>query len=139
MLDCSVTAAWCFEDQTDSVSDAALEHLHTGQGYVPALWPFETVNIVAVAERRTRLPKQRAARFLTLLERLPIHIDSAPSLRAARNILALARSHGLSAYDASYLELALRAGLQLATRDRALLRAAEAAGVVIFPSDTAAT
>ncbi len=85
-----------------------------------------------MAERRGRLSASESDRLLTLLEVLQIEMDDLGSRAAARAALPLARRHRLTAYDAAYLELAIRKGFPLATRDRDPLKACRAAGVALF-------
>ena len=85
-----------------------------------------------MGERRKRLDEARSQRFIVLLEALPIVIDHENSSRAFGDIMHLARAHQLSAYDAAYLELAIRRGLPLACLDGKLKTAAAAAGIVLF-------
>lgn len=129
VLDCSVAMAWCFEDEADSYADSVLGALETGNAVAPSIWPLEVANVLAVAERKDRLSEAETARFLELLHLLPIEIDPHTHARATGPILALARRRGLSSYDAAYLDLAMREGLPLASRDKALVAAAEASGV----------
>ena len=84
-----------------------------------------------MGERRKRLDEARSRRFFVLLEALPIVVDDETSSRAFSDVVHLARAHQLSAYDAAYLELAIRRGLPLACID-GKLRTAAAAGVVLF-------
>ena len=89
--------------------------------------------MLIVAERRRRLRRSDSARFLELVGALPIEVDTAtpdPS-----HLIAVAREHGLSAFDAAYLALAMREGIPLATRDRALGKAARRCGVSLFAAD----
>jgi predicted nucleic acid-binding protein len=130
VLDCSVTMAWCFEDETDRYSDGVLGSLSGGAAVVPPLWPLEVANVLIVSERRGRLTSEDARRFLEHLARLPITMD--PAVPEAGELLALARAHRLSAYDAAYLHLAVRSRLPIATRDRTLRAAARAARVGSF-------
>src|SRR5262249_3949741 len=102
------------------------------QGTVPALWPLEVANGLLVGEQRGRISEAKIAQFLMLLQSLPIHVESETALRACRETLHLARTHKLSVYDASYLELAVRRGLLLASLDETLKAAAAAAGVQEF-------
>lgn len=132
VLDCSVTMAWAFEDESDGYSDAALEALASTRALVPSLWPLEVANVLALAERRKRLRPADTARFVALFAALPIVVEETPFDRATSTILDLARDHKLSTYDAAYLELAMRSGARLATRDRALAKAARTAGVDRF-------
>jgi predicted nucleic acid-binding protein len=96
---------------------------------VPALWWFEVRNILIVNERRGRLAHADTAAFLRGLSRLGIVTDRAPEETA---VLTLARKHRLTVYDASYLELAQRETLPLATLDKGLLAAAKAAGTALL-------
>ncbi len=81
------------------------------------------------AERRGRINAAQQAEFLERLRQLPIHIEHRPAVWLGQQILPLARSYRLTAYDAAYLELAAREGLPLATNDAALKAAARSAGV----------
>ncbi len=131
MLDASVALAWAFEDEADEYADEALEVLSGGGAVVPGLWGYEVVNALAMGERRERILPAETARFLTLLQDLPIEFE-ALTFGELTGLASLAREHGLSAYDAAYLDVAIRRGLPLATRDRRLGEAARRSGVVIF-------
>ncbi len=133
VVDCSVTMAWCFENQADPYTLGVLDRLRASEGSVPSLWAFEVANSLAVGERRSKLTKAETDRFLTILAALPIIIDEQTHHRALDRSLSLAREQNLSAYDAAYLELAMREGLPLATRDGQLKRAARAVGVLLVP------
>jgi len=122
---------WCFEDEVRPYTDAILEQLATEEALVPALWPLEVANALLAAERKRRLAKAQSLRFVELLQTLPIVIDVSTSARAMESILSLAREQQLSAYDAAYLELAMREGLPLATAGNALKRAAKRCGIVV--------
>ncbi len=133
VLDCSLTMAWCFADEADAVADAALDRLSEDVALAPSIWLLEVTNVLLVAERRGRINSADAARFLDLLSALPITIDETTRERAWGPIAGLGREHGLSSYDAAYLELAMREGVPLASRDAALRSAAEASGVPVMP------
>jgi predicted nucleic acid-binding protein len=126
VLDASVAVAWCFDDEGTPAAWALLDRLDTAQGYVPALWALEIGNILLGAERRRRITQARAVLFLGILGDLDIRVDPDLPGRALRDVLPLARERGLTTYDATYLELAMRLGLPLATKDAALIRAAKA-------------
>jgi len=134
ILDSSVALAWCFRDEATAASDALLESLPTGRAIVPSLWLVEVANVLVVGERRGRLDPARSAAFLEMIAALPIEIDPSSADRRPAPLMALARAHRLTAYDAAYLDLALRRNLPLATRDTALARAAEAAGAALLPA-----
>lgn len=129
VLDNSVVMAWYFEDEANDFTTAILQHLSAGEALVPSIWPLEAANVLLVGERRGRSSEARTCRFIALLDALPIRVDAATSQQAFSGILTLAREMGLSTYDAAYLELAMRAGVPLATQDRALKVAAEKCGV----------
>jgi len=129
VVDCSVVMSWCFEDEADEYSDAVLELLAGAEALVPAIWPLEVANVLLVAERRQRLTEADSAQFLKLLGELPISIDHESSDRALSDIFFLGRQQGLSSYDAAYLELAMREGAELATRDEKLKKASKKCGV----------
>jgi len=132
VLDASVTMAWLFEDHGDPACLALLDLLAEHRAHVPTLWALEVSNVLLGAERRGRMLSAETERFLRLLGGLPILLDPETPLRAGGRTLVLARAHGLSAYDAAYLELALRRGLPLATRDSALAEAAATEGVQVW-------
>lgn len=100
---------------------------------MPGLFQLEIGNILLQAERKGRLRPSDVAIRLALLGELPIATDPETAGRAWRDVIALARSHALTTYDAAYLELALRKGAGLATRDKALAAAAKALGVAVSP------
>lgn len=133
VLDCSLTMSWCFEDETSPYSERVLEALIEQEALVPPLWPLEVSNVLAIAERKNRLLPAQSLRFIELLQSLPISIEL--ETRPIVEILALARELRLSAYDASYLDLALRTGLPLATLDKGLLAAAARFGVARFGAE----
>lgn len=130
VIDASVAMAWCFEDEVTDATEAVLDRLRTERAIVPAVWPLEVANVLLVAERRGRISEAQINRFLRLIGQLPITVDDAGSDLAG--VVALGRAHGLSSYDASYLLLAERAGLPLATLDARLGGAATQAGVPLL-------
>ncbi len=122
VLDASIVHDWAF-DELHPTANAARERLRTESAVAPSLWWFEVRNGLVMAERRGRVTEQQTARFLREILRLAITLDSSPN---ETSVLALARRHRLTVYDAAYLELAVRASLPLATLDAALARAARA-------------
>jgi predicted nucleic acid-binding protein len=124
--------SWCFEDEADDYSDRILDALNNGTAHVPGLWLMETANVLAVAERRRRLTEADSSNFVELLKSLPITVDEEASPQAILTLLAHCRAYGLTAYDAAYLELAMRQGIPLATRDKELRAACKKSGVPAF-------
>ena len=138
VIDCSMAMAWYFKDEAIPYTNAVRASLATGRAVVPALWPLEVANVLIMGERRKRSNQAKATKWLRYLMALPITVDGEAPIRAFDTILALARSHKLTSYDASYLELAARRGLPLATLDTDLKKAARAVGVSMYapPPDT---
>jgi predicted nucleic acid-binding protein len=133
VLDCSIAVAWLFDDEAAPETDALLEQMKDSGALVPTLWRLELGNVLARAERRKRITATQIAAAIDLMDRLPIVTDTETDDRAFREILTLARTVGLTTYDAAYLELATRRGVQLATRDKTLIRAAHRLQVETLP------
>ncbi len=132
VLDASVTLAWAFREELNTYTRGVLKRLQQSQAWVPSLWPLEVANALLVAERRGRLNRGEMQRFLTFLQELPIAVEPLLRSRAFGDLIPLAREQGLSVYDATYLDLAMRLALPLATQDGALRAAASRVGVAIF-------
>ncbi len=129
VVDCSVALAWALPDEASNRATRLLERLAPGDElWVPALWWYELANGLTVAERRRRVAAADVTRLGELYGSLPIRTDADHSVALAARLIAIAHAHGLSGYDAAYLELALRRKLPLATADERLARAARAAG-----------
>lgn len=129
VLDASVAVAWCFEDEATPDADRVLRTLESDTAFVPSIWPLEVANALCVAERRKRLQASDIARFSELVCALPITVESSQLERVLGPVLTVARVHGLSCYDAAYIELAMREGLPLATLDERLRTSAKRSGV----------
>jgi predicted nucleic acid-binding protein len=130
VFDTSITMAWCFEDERTDETDALLDRLASGSAaLVPQVWPLEVANVLTQAARKGRVKPAKSRQFLAMLESAAITVDLLPIASVFNEILQLAGEHHLTSYDASYLELAMRTGLPIATLDKALRRAANRAGV----------
>ena len=132
ILDCSIVMAWFFEDQADTFTEGVLDEVAADGASVPSIWPLEVANALLVGERRNKASIAESSRFLSQLSSLRITVDEEAPRRALEQILELGRNQRLSAYDAAYLELAMREGLPLATRDESLRKAARAVGVELL-------
>ena len=126
VVDASIVMAWLFDDEEEPRADEILELLVEDGAIVPHLWHLETRNTLLVAERSGRLSNEEVEERLDALMGLPIRTNQEPNFQSAFD---LAKAHGLSFYDALYLELAMREDADLATLDHALNRAAAAEGV----------
>lgn len=136
VVDNSVSMRWFFGDgkpQELAYATEALDAMRDGSALVPVTWGLEVANVIARAEAKGLVTEARSETFLGMLEEVDIEVDEATFSRALSDTLQLARRYRLSAYDASYLELALREGIPLATLDEDLQKAAKKAGVKRFP------
>jgi predicted nucleic acid-binding protein len=131
VIDSSAALSWCFEDEASPASDAFFERVRDQGAVVPGLWHLEVANVLLQAEKRGRITAADIAMRLELIAQLPIATDNETTARAWHEILGLARTEGLTTYDATYLELAIRRGLPLQTKDEALIAAAKRIGVAI--------
>jgi predicted nucleic acid-binding protein len=131
VIDSSAALSWCFEDEASAESDAVFERVRDQGAVVPGLWHLEVANVLLQAEKHGRIATGDVAMRLELIAQLPITTDNETTARAWREILVLARAEGLTTYDATYLELAIRRGLPLQTKDEALISAAKRSGVTV--------
>ena len=139
VLDASVTLAWLLRDantRTEAYAFDVLELIRAPETQisVPATWALEVANVVARSEAKGHVTEAESEAFLELLRSAAITVDPATAAYALSDTVQLARRYRLSAYDASYLELALRTGLPLATLDEDLAKAAGKAGVKRVPT-----
>ena len=132
VLDGSAALAWCFADETTPAVDAVMDQVAEAGAVVPAIWRLEVANGLQAGLRRGRLDAKRRNAMLAALADLPIGADPETDRHAWTATLRLADRHVLTLYDASYLELALRLGLPMATLDKALRSAADTAGVPLL-------
>lgn len=131
-LDASATAAWLLPDEASAATDALYHEAVAvgGRFQAPALWMWESGNLLRTARRRGRLTPAQLDRSIGLLHLARVRLEAAPDEQRVRATLALASDHDLTFYDASYLEQALRSSARLATLDAALARAAVDLGVL---------
>lgn len=133
VLDCSTTMAWCFEDETNTYTEMVLGSLLKGyEARVPPLWKLEVTNVLLMAIKKNRINSLIAHNFKNTLTQLPIKIDDDANNRIFDTVYELGKELNLTAYDAAYLELALRESIPIATQDTALIRAAKQQKISIF-------
>lgn len=130
VADASVGVSWAVPSQGSDRANDLLDQIISGTPFVvPALWPFEVGNALLTLQRRGKIDPAHCTRARTALQHLNPLIDDEGQRRALAVVWQLADDHGLSLYDAAYLELAQRKGLALASRDAGLNRAAKRCGV----------
>lgn len=132
VVDCSIAMAWLFHDEATPKTAALLNRLAAETALVPAWWFIEITNVLALAERKGRITPAQSGAFIADVGKLGIERDDEAPDRAFTHLLALCRSHGLTSYDAIYLDLAVRRNLPLATLDRDLSKTAEKLGVSLL-------
>jgi predicted nucleic acid-binding protein len=131
VVDASVALAWWFVDERTPRSEQLAARAAADRPVVPAIWPLEMANALLMAVRRGRVEMSAAQQRVAELTQVGLPIDNA-GVAHLPEVLRIAQRHGLSAYDASYLELAMRLGAALATNDTALHAAARAEGVALL-------
>ena len=131
----SVTMRWFFGDgkpQELAYAGKVLDAMKQDNALVPVTWGLEVANVIARAEAKGLVTEARSDAFLEMLEGVDIDVDSATFGHALSDTLHLARRYKLSSYDASYLDLAQRRHLPLATLDKRLRAACRAAKVEVL-------
>jgi predicted nucleic acid-binding protein len=130
VVDASVVLTWCFPDENSALTQKVAQMFKQGDSAIaPSFWPHEVLNALLVGERRKRISTVLIRTFLTDLEALPIALQEVPAEAVFDRIQSLSRAHGLTTYDAAYLDLAQSNGLPLATLDVDLIRACSKTGV----------
>lgn len=129
VFDCSVTLAWFLKDERTGFTDTSFDLLETSECWVPYLWRLEFPNALLMAERKGRIGRDERVEILESAAQLALRTDVAvPDMRLLSH---LAERRGLTAYDASYLELAMRMNFDLITLDQDLAAAASSEGVAV--------
>lgn len=126
VIDCSAAVPWFLDDEANAWSESLLDALPRFTLHVPALWHLEFANVLLTAQRRKRINSRDARGLLARASRLPLATDG--RVVPLVEIADLAESHGITTYDAAYLELAMRSNGALATQDKALAKAAKRLG-----------
>jgi predicted nucleic acid-binding protein len=133
VVDASLALSWCFEDERSDDRIAVGHRILIEGATVPELFHVEMANGLLIAERRGRITASLVRQRLQAIAAMPIVRDNETADAAWQSTLSLARAEHLTVYDASYLELALRLGAELATLDDALARAARRRGLTVIP------
>jgi predicted nucleic acid-binding protein len=130
VIDSSIAASWCFPDERTDYANAILQVVAAPlEAVAPRLWAYEVRNSALMGLRRKRITRADAQEFFECIKGLPIRLTDPVSYDV---VFGLADRHGLTVYDAAYLDLALREGLPIASLDKALCNAAGNSGVALF-------
>jgi len=130
VMDCSFTAALFLPDQSSPEVHEFFSSLEDDVDlWVPTLWWYETTNVLSIAERKGFINRADISKILSLYSKLALKTDDSHGIQYAASVYDITGKYQLSAYDAAYLELALRRGAKLASLDRQLLSAAAKSGV----------
>jgi predicted nucleic acid-binding protein len=132
VVDASITLSWRFDDEKTEATDDVLDHVANLGAIAPSLWRLEVANGLQIAVRGGRITPDYVEISLRELSKLPVVIDSETAANAWTATLSLARTHGLTLYDAAYLELAHRLALPLASLDRELRAAGSSLGLTLL-------
>ena len=133
VVDASLAATWFFEDESTPDTESVAEQVVSDGGLVPQLFSLEIANVFLLSERKGRLPAGHVDRYLDRLEQMELQVDLETAEQLRSTTIELARVERLTVYDATYLELALRKQLPLATLDRDLAMAARRRGITVIP------
>jgi predicted nucleic acid-binding protein len=132
VVDASIVLNWCFPDESSELaSKVALMFKHGASAIAPAFWPHEVLNALLVGEKRKRISLPLIETFLEDLATLPVGLELLPADDVFGQILGISRAHGLTAYDAAYLQLAGVHGLPVATLDEDLIEACNRTGIAL--------
>jgi predicted nucleic acid-binding protein len=130
VVDTSVVLAWCFPDEDAALAQRIAQMFSQGDSAIAtSFWPHEVLNALLVGEKRKRISVAQVRTFLADLAALPIALEQVPAEAVFDRIQSKSREHGLTTYDAAYLDLAQAIGVPLATLDEDLIRACRKAGV----------
>jgi predicted nucleic acid-binding protein len=130
VIDSSLAAGWCFPDERTDYTNAVLQAISAPlEAVAPRLWAYEVRNSILMGLRRKRITHADALEFLESIKALPIRLADPVSYDG---VFSLAGRHGLTVYDAAYLDLAIREDLPLASLDNALCKAALSSSVALF-------
>ena len=135
VLDNSVSMRWLLASEKASdqrYAENVLESMRDADALTPNLWHLEAISVLIGAEKRGEISLGEIERFISQLDNLPIHVEPLTANQAFSRTLILSREYNISSYDASYLELAMREGLPLASLDKKLVKAAKKADVEIY-------
>jgi len=136
VADASVAIAWVHPAQATPETDAMLDRLSAGDSLVvPALWPLEVANALTVLRRRRKLTPDEARAAIEIIRELPAVIDHEAAAVAFTRLVDLASEHELTVYDATYIELATRRQLPLASNDARMKQAAIRSGVDLWQAE----
>lgn len=131
VLDASIVIAWCFDDDATGIADETIDRMKNAERWIPSLLQIEVTNTLSRIERKKQTTRRVVREFLGDFESMELEVDHEAGMRAFQEIYGLCQEFGLTAYDAVYLELAMRKGAVLATLDQELRRAAVKAGVPV--------
>lgn len=134
VIDASMALSWFFPDEDNEASVSVRQRVSTQGAYVPSLWPTEFANALLMAERRGRISWGKVSEIVGHVRRLTIYVLPSPTLAELDDLLAVARQHRLTLYDASYLVAAINQQMPLASLDKELIAAAKSVGVPVLPA-----
>jgi predicted nucleic acid-binding protein len=132
VLDSSVALAWIYADETTDAVLRLFGDVSQQGAWVPGLWRWEIANVLQLNVRRGRHSGEFSDGAVSSLALLPVKVDAEADRQAWSATLHLSERHGLTVYDAAYLEIASRRKIPLATLDRQLRAAAVNEGVQLL-------
>lgn len=135
VIDAFVTMPWFFPDEVTASTEGLLDALSAQPLWAPALWVLECATVLQSVQRRGRIDSNRRVEIAGELDALPVRVDNEPLAVSAFD--RLGATHGLSAYDAAYIDLALRCFLTRVSLEARLVTATKALGHPVLTAATA--
>ena len=132
VLDSSVALAWVYANETTDAILRVFDSVRVDGAWIPGLWRWDVANVLQLNVRRGRHSADFRDDALDTLALLPVKVDAEADRQAWSATLHLAERHGLTVYDAAYLEIASRRKIPLATLDRQLRAAATGEGIQLL-------
>ncbi|MCK5579966.1 MAG: type II toxin-antitoxin system VapC family toxin [Candidatus Omnitrophica bacterium] len=123
--------SWCLNEETVETSSKILKSIIKNEIVVPCLWVYEVTNTLTTSVRRNKLSVAETHHLINDIQLLPIEFDK-PTIEDMFSIFNIANEHKLSAYDAAYIELALRTNTPIASFDKDVIKVAKKLGIKIF-------
>ena len=132
VVDNSVFMSWLMKEENYSKASEIVNLVRENRICVPSIWCYEIANSLYVSEKRKRLNISEINEFIEIIAVFPITVESNSFLKVTTDILRMSRQYGLTAYDASYVELAFRKSIPIASFDRDIIKVSRKMGLDII-------
>ena len=131
VIDASVIISWRDPREQNGYGQRILRCLSKESAIAPVICCLEINNVLRLFEKRELISHDTVLETIDFIAALPIRLDDAPIDFRIPRVMELACKYDLTIYDSSYMELAVRLGLPLATMDNKLIEAAKTLGLLL--------